>query len=130
MVNKQAVSQLTKVENIHIKYLKCKSKQIRSLRLGEWTQLIKIKVNKRKELSGSFWLVDSLSRSIMSQRKIYGNLKLEFSKNSQRVDEQQTNQSVKNFGAHNGLLVNFDLWNSLQFFDALRVRVKNSRRDE
>ena len=38
----------------------------------------------------------------------------EFSKSSYRVEKLHTDQSGENFGAYNGLLVNFDALNNLQ----------------
>ena len=43
-------------------------------------------------------------------------MNLQFSKNSHRVEKLQTNQSVENFQAYNGLLVNFDALNGFRLF--------------
>ena len=50
---------------------------------------------------------------------ICNSLHLEFSKISYRVEKLQTHLSVENFGACNGLLVNFDALNSFANFRRL-----------
>ena len=44
----------------------------------------------------------------------------QYKKCSHGVDKQQTNRSVKNFGAKNGLLVNFDALKGWQFLTIVR----------
>ena len=43
----------------------------------------------------------------------------DFNKNSYRFENLQTIQSVENFGAYNGLLVNFGRLGNQQNFDAM-----------
>ena len=49
-------------------------------------------------------------------------LDLEFSENSHFVEKLPTNESDENFGAYNGLLVNFSALNYLPLFEALRIK--------